>query len=197
MKVTVINYNSGNVLSVLNALRRIGVEAQLSDDIECIRNSDRIIFPGQGEARQTMDFMRKHSLDQAIKELTQPYLGICIGMQILAERSEEKDTLGLNLLQGEKVSKFSTTGGGLKIPHMGWNTVSHLRSPLFKHIPEDAYFYYVHSYYMPLNAYTIAETDYIHPFSAAVQKGNFYATQFHPEKSGTHGLQLLRNFIEL
>lgn len=198
MNVVVINYKGGNVLSVINALRRIGVEAVLSDNIETIKKSDKIIFPGQSEALMTMNFLKESKLDQVIQTLAQPFLGICIGMQILGERSEEKDTACLNILEGETVKKFSTGSSlNFKIPHMGWNNVYNTKSALFRNIPENSYFYFVHSFYMPINKYCIAETDYIQRFSAAIKKDNFYATQFHPEKSGKCGEQLLKNFIEL
>lgn len=198
MNVVVINYKGGNVLSVINALHRIGVEATLSNDIETIKKADKVIFPGQSEALMTMNFLKEFKLDQVLQTLTQPFLGICIGLQILGARSEEKNTACLDILEGEVVKNFFLEDGSrLKIPHMGWNNVSHSKSELFQNIPDNSYFYFVHSFYMPVNRYTIAETDYINCFSAAIKKDNFYATQFHPEKSGKCGEQLLRNFIEL
>lgn len=198
MNVVVINYKGGNVLSVINALHRIGVEAMLSNDIETIKKADKVIFPGQSEALMTMNFLKETKLDQVLQTLTQPFLGICIGLQILGARSEEKNTACLNILDGEVVKRFFVEDDSrLKIPHMGWNNVLHTKSELFQNIPENSYFYFVHSFYMPVNQYTIAETDYINCFSAAIKKDNFYATQFHPEKSGKCGEQLLKNFIEL
>lgn len=199
MNVAVINYNGGNALSVMNALQRIGINAVYSSDSEIIKKADKVIFPGQGEALVTMNFLRKNHLDEVIRDLTQPFLGICIGLQILGYKSEEKNTSCLNIIENEVIRKFSVTKSNsqMKIPHMGWNTVSHLKTGLFCDIPENAFFYFVHSFYMPLNQYTVAETTYINEFSAAIKKKNFYATQFHPEKSGKWGEKLLRNFIEL
>lgn len=199
MNVAVINYNGGNALSVMNALRRIGINAVYSSDSEVIKKADKVIFPGQGEALVTMNFLRRSHLDEVIRDLTQPFLGICIGMQILGFKSEERNTSCLNIVDDEIVRKFLVTKSNsrMKIPHMGWNTVSHLKTDLFRDIPENAFFYFVHSFYMPVNQYTVAETTYINDFSAAIRKENFYATQFHPEKSGKWGEKLLKNFIEL
>lgn len=197
MKVAIIKYNAGNICSVINAMRRIGIEPVLSDNREELSNADRIIFPGQGEASNTLSFLREKGLDQIIKNLKQPVLGICIGQQLLCKNSEEGQTDCLNVFDGVTVRKFIPQQHEDKIPHMGWNSLSHLSSPLFKGIEEGEYVYFVHSYYVPVNKYTIAESNYIHPFSAAMHKGNFFSTQFHPEKSGKTGERILKNFIEL
>ena len=196
MNVAVINYNAGNVQSVLFALDRLAVNAVLTDDPEVIRTADKVIFPGVGEAKTTMEYLRKTGLDEVIKSLQQPVLGICLGMQLLCEHSEEGDTTCLGIIP-LRVKKFETADASQKIPQMGWNTIENLQGALFDKALEGQYTYFVHSYYVERGAFTVAETDYILPFSSALQKDNFYATQFHPEKSGKVGEQILTNFIKL
>ena len=195
MQVAVVKYNAGNVFSVLNALRRLGVEPLLTDDSEALRKADRVIFPGQGEARGAMVYLREHGLDEVIRSLSQPVLGICIGQQLLCRHSEEGDTTCLGIFDAD-VKRFSPTRHEDKVPCMGWNALYDTCSPLMKGI-EGEYVYFVHSYYVPLCEQSIATADYIQPYSAALHKDNFYATQFHPEKSGGVGERIIRNFLEL
>lgn len=193
--ITIIDYNAGNVQSVLFALRRLGYEATLSSDADTIRKADKVIFPGVGEASTTMSYLKEKGLAKVIKSLQQPVLGICLGMQLLCDYSEENDTPCLGLIpQQVKFFKATTTE---KVPHMGWNQIYDLQGAIFDPRQEQQYTYFVHGYYVEVGAYTSALTDYILPFSAALQKDNFYATQFHVEKSGTIGEQILKNFIEL
>lgn len=197
MNVAVIKYNAGNVYSVVNALRRLGVEPVLTDDARLIRSADRVVFPGQGEAAGAMEYLRGHGLDTVIRGLLQPVLGICIGQQLLCRHSEEGDTDCLGVFDAD-VLRFSPSRHEDKVPAMGWNSLYGLRSPLFKGLaPEGAFVYFVHSYYVPVCRFTAAVSDYIQPYSAAMQKDNFYATQFHPEKSGSVGEMIIRNFLEL
>ncbi len=199
MKVVIIKYNAGNIFSVDYALRRLGVEAEITGDIAKIQSADKVIFPGVGEAETTMNYLKEHGLDEVIKSLKQPTLGICIGMQLMCQSSEEAAS-GLVPCLGifpEKVKRFAPAQPNVKVPHMGWNTVTDRESPLFAGLPDEAYFYYVHSYYATLGGETIAQTNYIHPYSAALHKDNFYAVQFHPEKSGAMGEVVLRNFLNL
>ncbi len=191
--ISIIDYNAGNVQSVIFALKRLGVEAVLTSDLETIQQSEKVIFPGVGEASTTMNYLRQLGLDKLIPNLTQPVLGICLGMQLLCEHSEEGDTQCLGVFP-QKVVKFEPK---LKVPHVGWNTISDLKSEIFNAELENEYVYFVHSYYAEISKFTAATTDYITPFSAALQKDNFYATQFHPEKSGTIGEQILKNFITM
>jgi len=193
--IAVIDYNAGNVRSVLYALERIGIAATLTADPKRIAAADKVIFPGVGEAAGTMQHLRERGLDEVIKGLTQPVLGICLGMQLLCAHSEEGDTTCLGLIP-QQVLRFRPKAGE-KVPHMGWNTIGQLKSDLFSPDLEDQYVYFVHSYYVEPGPYTIAITDYVQPFSAAVQKDNFYATQFHPEKSAQAGAHILKNFIDL
>lgn len=195
MQVAVVKYNAGNVFSVQNALRRLGVEPLLTDDPEVLRRADRVVFPGQGEASHAMAYLRMRGLDQVIRSFTQPVLGICIGQQLLCRHSEEGNTDCLGIFDAE-VKRFSPTRHEDKVPCMGWNALYDTRSPLMEGI-EGAYAYFVHSYYVPLCDQTIATADYILPYSAALHKDNFYATQFHPEKSGDVGERIIRNFLEL
>ena len=197
MSVAVIRYNAGNIRSVENALRRIGVQPVVTDDPAEIRAAERVIFPGQGEASNTMEYLRRSGLDAVIRSLTQPVLGICIGQQLLCAHSEEGDVECLGLYPGTPVRHFSSLWSEpAKIPHIGWNTVRGLSSPLFSGIEEGSFVYFIHSYCVPLSPFTIARTEYGGvEFSAAMRHRNFYATQFHPEKSGSIGEQLLRNFI--
>lgn len=196
MRIVLLQYNSGNHRSVLFALERLGVQASISDDPETIRAADKVIFPGVGEASSAMKFLSERKLDAVLRDLQQPVLGICLGMQLLCAYSEEGDTPGIGIFP-QRVKKISSTDAQLKIPQMGWNTIANLRSPLFAGLPEQSYVYFVHSYYAESGAYTIAETDYGLPYSAALQKNNFYACQFHPEKSGAAGEQILKNFLAL
>jgi len=196
MKVAIVDYNAGNIRSVENALRRLGVEPMLTADADVIRKADKVIFPGQGEARGTMDSLRSRGLDEVIKKLTQPTLGICIGMQLLCRHSEEGDTDCIGIFDTE-VKRFHNLRHEDKIPQMGWNTIGQLQGPLYNGLTEDSYVYYVHSYYVPLCPWTAAVTDYILPYSASICKDNFYATQFHPEKSGAVGECILQNFLNL
>lgn len=199
MQVAIVKYGAGNVYSVVHALRRVGVEPILTDDNEIIRESDRVIFPGQGEARTTMQSVRKQNLDKLIPQLTQPVLGICIGQQLMCARSEESGgTDCIGIFPDTEVLRFQPRSEEDKIPHMGWNTVAKISSPLFTDLGEGAYFYFVHSYYVPVTSFTIATCEYCGvPFSAAMRRDNFFATQFHPEKSGAAGEKLLKNFLEL
>lgn len=196
MNVAIVKYNAGNIYSVVNSLRRMGIEPRLTDVAEELMSADRVIFPGQGEARGAMDYLREHGIDDVIRRLRQPVLGICIGQQLLCSHSEEGDTDCIGIFDA-KVTRFQPQRHEDKVPAMGWNSLSGLRSPLFKGINEGEYVYFVHSYYVPLCEHTIATADYILPYSAAIQKDNFYATQFHPEKSGRTGEKILRNFLEL
>ncbi|MCJ8163666.1 imidazole glycerol phosphate synthase subunit HisH [Pontibacter sp. E15-1] len=193
MNLVIVDYKAGNVQSVLFALERLGVQATLSADFETIKAADKVIFPGVGEASSAMAQLKSRNLDQLLPTLEQPFFGVCLGMQLLCQHSEEGDTdlLGIIPLQ---VKRFQTD---LKVPHMGWNQLERLASPLFDGLQEQEHVYYVHSYYVPMSDYTIAQTSYPEPFSAAVQYKNFYAAQFHPEKSGPAGARILKNFLAL
>lgn len=197
MSVAIINYNAGNVRSVLFAMERLGVDAVLTDDHEVIRSADKVIFPGVGEASSTMAYLRDRGLDALIPSLTQPVLGICLGMQLLCTHSEENDTHCLGIIP-QQVKRFRPEGDE-KVPHMGWNSLRDTKTSLFAERPgenlDGEFVYFVHSYYVEPGPHTIAICDYTGPFSAAVQKDNFYATQFHPEKSGAVGERILRNFL--
>lgn len=196
MQVAIVEYNAGNIHSVVNALRRLGIEPVLTHDAEVLRRADRVIFPGQGEARTTMESLKSRRLDEVIRDLQQPVLGICVGQQLLCRHSEEGnvDCIGIFDLP---VKRFQPLRHEDKVPAMGWNALRDLKTPLFKGLKDgEDYAYFVHSYYVPQSEYTIATADYIHPYSAALHKRNFYATQFHPEKSGSVGERILRNFIE-
>ena len=196
MSIAIIKYNAGNIRSVDYALRRLGVEPIITADKKALQQADHVIFPGVGEAATTMDFLRTSGLDQLILNLKQPVLGICLGMQLMCRHSEEGDADGLGIFDAE-VKRFVSTRHEDKVPHMGWNTIGQTSSDLFKGFERDEYVYFVHSYYVPLHPCTAAVTDYILPFSAALHKDNFYATQFHPEKSGSVGERILRNFLTL
>lgn len=196
MKVAIVKYNAGNIYSVIHALKRLGVEPLFTDDPALLANADKVLFPGQGEASNAMQYLREHKLDKVIRRLKQPLLGICIGQQLLCKHSEEGDVDCLGIFDTE-VRRFQPARHEDKVPHMGWNTLRDTRSKLFEGFTEEEYAYFVHSYYVPLCHETAATTDYIIPFSAAMQRDNFYATQFHPEKSGSVGERILKNFLAL
>lgn len=193
MSVVIINYNAGNVQSVTYALQRLGVEPVLSDDPEVIRSADKVIFPGVGEASTAMRFLRERGLNEVIKSLKQPVFGVCLGLQLMCKHSEENDTDCLGIFDVE-VKKFEPK---LKVPQMGWNSLKKMNSPLFDGLQAESYVYYVHSYHAELSEWTVAETEYVNRFSAALQKDNYYALQAHPEKSGKIGEKILANFLQL
>lgn len=196
MNVAIIKYNAGNIFSVDYALKRIGITPVITSDKETLLKADKVIFPGVGEAETTMRYLKEQNLDTLIKNLKQPVLGICLGMQLMCRYSEEGNTDCLGIFDTE-VKRFCPENHHDKVPHMGWNTIDNTASPLFKGFDKSEYVYFVHSYYVPLNDFTAAQTNYILPYSSALHKDNFYATQFHPEKSGKTGERILRNFIEL
>lgn len=196
MSVAIVKYNAGNIRSVLNALSRLGVEPVLTDNPEELRRAEKVLFPGQGEASHAMRYLREHGLDKVICSLQQPLLGICIGQQLLCRNSEEGNTDCLGIFD-VPVLRFQPERHEDKVPHMGWNDIYDLQSPLFNGIDERAFVYFVHSFYVPPCQEMIATADYIRPFSAALHRDNFYATQFHPEKSGDVGSRILKNFLEL
>lgn len=195
MKTVIIDYNAGNVRSVLFAMERLGIQAVLSSDHKLIQEAEKVIFPGVGEASTTMAFLKKEGLDDLIRSLKQPVLGICLGMQLLCEHSEENNTPCLGIIP-QQVKRFRPQNGE-KVPHMGWNQIEDLKEPIFKNTEEDSFVYFVHSYYVEKGPYTTAISHYTLPFSAAVQKDNFYATQFHPEKSGSIGEEILKAFLSI
>ena len=196
MSIAIIDYHTGNIQSVLFALERMGQSAFLSNKASEIQSADKVIFPGVGEASSTMNYLKELGLDEVIPQLQQPVLGICLGMQLLCEYSEENDTPCLGIIP-LKVRRFVPQQGLHKVPHVGWNQIEFQDAVLFNNLADAAFVYFVHSYYVETGAYTIASCDYIHPFSAALQKDNFYATQFHPEKSGDIGAVILENFLAL
>ena len=206
MNVAIVKYNAGNIYSVVNALKRLGLEPLLTDDAEQLQKADRVLFPGQGEARGAMEYLKARRLDEVIRTLRQPVLGICVGQQLLCRHSEEGDVDCIGVFDAE-VERFRPQRHEDKVPCMGWNKLEvsgewteardYQVSPLFKDLGADPYVYFVHSYYVPLCQETIAATDYIQPYSAAMHKDNFYACQFHPEKSGRVGEQILKNFLAL
>lgn len=196
MNVAVIKYNAGNIRSVDYALKRLGVEAVITADKEVLQAADKVIFPGVGEAETTMKHLKATGMDAFIKELRQPVFGICLGMQLMCRYSEEGEADCLNIFDID-VKRFMPRKHEDKVPHMGWNTISNLKSELFKDFTREEFVYFVHSFYVPVCEFTAAETNYILPFSAALHKDNFYATQFHPEKSGTTGEKILKNFLDL
>lgn len=196
MEVAIIKYNAGNVISVENALRRLGVSPVITDDKALLQAADKVIFPGVGEASTTMAYLREHRLDELIVNLKQPVLGICIGMQLMCRHSEEGNVDCLGIFDTE-VKRFQAQQKNDKIPQMGWNTVSQMQTPLFEGVNPEEYVYYVHSYYAELCRHTIARTEYLLPYSAALHRDNFYAVQFHPEKSSEVGARILNNFLNL
>lgn len=196
MSIAIIKYNGGNVFSVESAIKAIGAEVVITGDKDVIRKADKVIFPGVGEAASAMQFVREEGLADLITSLQQPVLGICLGMQLMCRYSEEGDADCLGIFDA-CVSRFTPRTNVDKIPHMGWNTITALKDPLFNSDMKDEYVYFVHSYYVPLNVHTIATTNYIQPFSAALNKANFYGTQFHPEKSSLVGQQILKNFLSI
>ena len=204
MNVAIVKYNAGNIYSVVNALRRMGIEPLLTDDAELLRKADRVLFPGQGHAAEAMDYLKARRLDEVIRDLKQPVFGICVGQQLLCKHSEEGDVDCIGIFDAE-VKRFQPERHEDKVPCMGWNclkfTDNSLRftasNPLMEGLGVDPYVYFVHSYYVPVCAETIAVADYILPYSASMHKENFYACQFHPEKSGKVGERILENFLKL
>ena len=196
MDVAIVKYNAGNIYSVVNAMKRLGIEPVLTDDAETLLKADRVLFPGQGQAKEAMDYLRAHQLDQVIKNLKQPVLGICVGQQLLCRHSEEGDVDCIGIFDVD-VKRFQPTKHEDKVPAMGWNEIYDLKSDLYKGFDSLPYAYFVHSYYVPLCEETIATANYILPYSASLHKDNFYTCQFHPEKSGKVGEQILKNFLEI
>ena len=196
MDTVIIQYNAGNIQSVLYALERIGVTAQVTDDPEKIKAADKVIFPGVGEASTAMQYLKERQLDQLIVSLKQPVLGICLGMQLMCAYSEENNTECLGIFN-EQVKQFKPDNISIKVPQMGWNTITHLQSNLFKGLDENSYAYFVHGYYASIGEHTIAQTNYILDYSSALHKDNFYGVQFHPEKSAKAGEQIIQNFLSI
>ncbi|MFC0776103.1 imidazole glycerol phosphate synthase subunit HisH [Terrimonas alba] len=194
MSIVIIKYNAGNIQSVLYALERIGVEAVVTDDPDKIKAADKVIFPGVGEASTAMQYLRQRKLDMLIKELKQPVLGICLGMQLMCRYSEENDTDCLDIFD-VSIKRFKTNDPAIKVPQIGWNSIYNLKTSLFESVPENSFIYSVHSYYAELCDETIATCHYIQPYSAGLKKNNFWGVQFHPEKSANIGEQILKNFL--
>ena len=195
MDVAIVKYNAGNIYSVVNAMKRLGINPILTDDAEMLQKADRVLFPGQGQAKEAMEYLKAHQLDQVIKNLTQPVLGICVGQQLLCRHSEEGDVDCIGIFDVD-VKRFKPQKHEDKVPAMGWNELYNLKTDLYKGLSHP-YSYFVHSYYVPLCEETIATADYILPYSASLHKDNFYTCQFHPEKSGKVGEQIVRNFLDL
>lgn len=193
-KVVIIDYGAGNVKSVKFACQRLGLEAELSNDPEVIQSADKLIFPGQGEASSSMRALKEYQLVEVIKNAEQPFLGVCLGMQMMCKYLHENDTPGLGIFPLD-VPLFESDG--VKVPHMGWNQIEGLKTPLFDGLKEKEFTYFVHSYYAPESEWTIATANYPKPFSAALHKDNFYGCQFHPEKSGVMGQKIIENFIKM
>ena len=196
MQVAIVKYNAGNIYSVVNALKRLGLEPLLTDDAEQLVKADKVLFPGQGHAGEAMDYLKARKLDEVIRSLKQPVFGICVGQQLLCKHSEEGNTDCIGIFDAE-VKRFLPEKHEDKVPCMGWNQLYDLKSPLYKGLNDGDYVYFVHSFYVPTCKDTIATADYIQPYSASMHKDNFYACQFHPEKSGKVGEQILKNFLEL
>ena len=196
MQIAIVKYNAGNIYSVVNAMKRLGIEPILTDDPELLSKADKVLFPGQGNAKEAMTYLKAHHLDQVIANLKQPVLGICVGQQLLCKHSEEGDVDCIGIFDAE-VKRFSPQRHEDKVPAMGWNEIYDVSTPLLKGLGEHPYTYFVHSYYVPVSNETIATANYILPYSAAMHKNNFYTCQFHPEKSGKIGEQILKNFLEL
>ena len=196
MSTVIIQYNAGNIQSVLYALERLGVAALVTDDPIKIKTADRVIFPGVGEASTAMQYLKERQLDILIQNLKQPVLGICLGMQLMCTYSEENNTNCLGIFN-EQVKQFRPENNSIKVPQMGWNTISHLQTPLFKGVEENTYAYFVHGYYASIGEHTIAQTNYILDYSSALHKDNFYGVQFHPEKSAKAGEQIIQNFLSI
>jgi glutamine amidotransferase len=196
MNLAIIKYNAGNIQSVISALERLGFQGEVTDDAEKIRAADKVIFPGVGEASSAMNSLQQNNLDKVIKGLKQPVLGICVGMQLLCDHSEENDTPCLGIVP-VRVRKFKSQDTSIKIPQVGWNTIYDFRTGLFKGVKENSYIYNVHSYYAGDSAYTIAKCNYGVEYAAAISKDNFYGVQFHTEKSAETGDRIIKNFLEL
>jgi glutamine amidotransferase len=196
MNVAIVKYNAGNIYSVVNALRRMGIEPLLTDDAETLKKADKVLFPGQGHAGEAMDYLKARRLDEVIRDLKQPVFGICVGQQLLCKHSEEGDTDCIGIFDAE-VKRFLPEKHEDKVPCMGWNQLHDLKSPLYRGLNDGDYVYFVHSFYVPTCEETIATADYILPYSASMHKENFYTCQFHPEKSGKVGEKILENFLQL
>ena len=202
MDVAIVKYNAGNIYSVVNAMKRLGINPILTDDAEMLQKADRVLFPGQGQAKEAMEYLKAHHLDQVIRDLKQPVLGICVGQQLLCRHSEEGDVDCIGIFDVD-VKRFQPQRHEDKVPAMGWNEIYDLKTDLYKGFGKSSeallhpYSYFVHSYYVPLCEDTIATADYILPYSASLHKDNFYTCQFHPEKSGKAGEQILKNFLEI
>ena len=202
MDVAIVKYNAGNIYSVVNAMKRLGINPILTDDAEMLQKADRVLFPGQGQAKEAMEYLKAHHLDQVIRDLKQPVLGICVGQQLLCRHSEEGDVDCIGIFDVD-VKRFQPQRHEDKVPAMGWNEIYDLKTDLYKGFRKSSeallhpYSYFVHSYYVPLCENTIATADYILPYSASLHKDNFYTCQFHPEKSGKVGEQILKNFLEI
>jgi glutamine amidotransferase len=197
MKIAIIKYNAGNIQSVLFALERIGHKAIVTDDAALIHAADKVIFPGVGEASTAMNYLEERKLDKLIVSLKQPVLGICLGMQLLCEYSTENNTTCLSVFDKVQVKKFTPVSNQLKVPQIGWNTITNLKTALFQNVKENSHCYFVHGYYADISPYTIATTKYVQSYSSALKKDNFYGVQFHPEKSAEVGEQILKNFLKL
>lgn len=202
MDVAIVKYNAGNIYSVVNAMKRLGINPILTDDAEMLQKADHVLFPGQGQAKEAMEYLKAHHLDQVIRDLKQPVLGICVGQQLLCRHSEEGDVDCIGIFDVD-VKRFQPQRHEDKVPAMGWNEIYDLKTDLYKGFGKSSeallhpYSYFVHSYYVPLCEDTIATADYILPYSASLHKDNFYTCQFHPEKSGKVGEQILKNFLEI
>lgn len=197
MNLVIIKYNAGNIQSVRYALERIGASAVVTDDHDSIRAADKVIFPGVGEASTAMQYLTERKLDKLIVSLTQPVLGICLGMQLMCKYSEENNTTCLGIFDEEVKMFRPSPGDGLKVPQIGWNNIYDLKTALFNAVPENSYCYFVHGYYAAKGEHTIASTDYVQPYSSALHKQNFYGVQFHPEKSAAVGEKILANFLNI